>query len=483
MSHSLDKKRLRTGLRVCAAVLLIYIAMILLFRWLAGDQLLYRDSRGDLELPAAESGTVELVAGIVLEQTFTAEIERLESVSLQWGAYYRANAGTVDMELVDARDQRILMHGAFDAAAIQEGQILTIASEEPLEGLYRVPVILRVSADSAPGSAVTPLMTSAETEDSFSLSGNGTPWTGMLCFSAQGQDYIWTGVHYWLFAGAGAALLTLFLGGVLLRYAAGRRSYVVGAMQAVHNYRFLIQQLVSRDFKTKYKRSILGVFWSFLNPLLTMLVLYFVFSNVFRFDIAHYPVYLLIGIVSFNFFNEACSMSLSSIIGNAGLITKVYMPKYIYPLTRTISSGINLLISLIPLILIGWGNGIGFYRATILALYFLGCLVVFSLGLGILLSAAMVFFLYVQYLWSVFSTMWMYATPIFYPESILPEQFQFVLTINPLYYFLKSMRMCILDGVSPEPRMYALCFVISLGMLCAGAFVFRKTQDKFILYL
>ena len=169
MSHSLDKKRLRTGLRVCAAVLLIYIAMILLFRWLAGDQLLYRDSRGDLELPAAESGTVELVAGIVLEQTFTAEIERLESVSLQWGAYYRANAGTVYMELVDARDQRILMHGAFDAAAIQEGQILTIASEEPLEGLYRVPVILRVSADSAPGSAVTPLMTSAETEGSFSL--------------------------------------------------------------------------------------------------------------------------------------------------------------------------------------------------------------------------------------------------------------------------------------------------------------------------
>lgn len=483
MSETIKANKFKRGIRICAAVLVVYLLLAIAFHFLAGDQLLYRDSRSNLEMPAAETGTVEVVGGTVIEQTFTTKIERLQSVSLQWGAYYRVNVGTVVMELVDSRNQAVLMSGSFDASTIQEGQVLTISAPEPLEGFYNVPLILRVTGDSAAGSAATPLMTSVVRDESSVLTINGEAWTGMLCFSASGQDYIWTGLHYWLFAALGAVLLAIFLGVVLFRYVTGRRSYVVGALAAMKHYRFLIDQLVVRDFKIKYKRSVLGVFWSFLNPLLTMLVLYFVFSNIFRFDIAHYPVYLLIGIVSFNFFTEACGMSLTSILGNAGLITKVYMPKYIYPLTRTMSSTINLLISLIPLVLICVGTGVMPHKSMILAVYFLACLVVFSLGLGILLSAAMVFFRDVQYLWSVFSMMWMYATPVFYPESILPENFKFVLDINPIYYFLRSMRMCILDGISPEPRMYMLCFVIALGMLLIGAFVFRKTQDKFVLYL
>jgi ABC-2 type transport system permease protein len=95
----------------------------------------------------------------------------------------------------------------------------------------------------------------------------------------------------------------------------------------------------------------------------------------------------------------------------------------------------------------------------------------------------MVFFRDVQFLWSVFSMIWMYATPIFYPESILPDNFKFVLQINPLYYFIKDIRLCILDGISPEPIAYAGCFAVALLMLLIGAFVFRKSQDKFILYL
>lgn len=483
MSDPNKIQKLKKGFGICVLVLAVYMVLALAFHFLAGDQLLYRDSRNNLDMPAAETGTVEMVQGTVLEQTFTTGIERLQSISLQWGAYYRANTGTVTMELVDSRNQAVLMSGSFDAAAIQEGQTLTISAQTPLEGLYMVPLILRVTGDSAAGSAVTPLMTNMVRDSTCVLTVNGEPMAGMLCFSASGQDYIWTGLHYWLFVALGAVLLALFLAVVLFRYITGRRSYVVGALAAMKRYRFLIQQLVARDFKTKYKRSVLGVFWSFLNPLLTMLVLYFVFSNIFRFDIAHYPVYLLIGIVAFNFFNEACSMSLMSILGNAGLITKVYMPKYIYPLTRTMSSAVNLAISLIPLVLICLVTGVEFHKSAVLAFYFLACLIMFSLGLGILLSAAMVFFRDVQYLWSVISMMWMYATPIFYPESILPEEFKFVLDINPIYYFLKSMRMCILDGISPEPRMYMLCFVIALGMLLIGAFVFRKTQDKFVLYL
>ena len=268
-----------------------------------------------------------------------------------------------------------------------------------------------------------------------------------------------------------------------IRIRQGKHSYLLNAIIAVERYEFLIRQLVSRDFKTKYKRSVLGVFWSFLNPLLTMLVQYFVFSNLFQSDIPYYPAYLLIGIVSFNFFNEACNMCLTSVLGNASLIKKVYMPKYIYPLTRLMSSVINFAIALIPLVIVSLLTGVRFKKAAVLALFFWFCLIVFSLGLGMLLSAAMVFFRDTQFLWGVFSMIWMYATPIFYPESILPEQFRGILQINPIYHFLKNSRLCILEGLSPEPIAYLQCLGMALVMLVVGAVVFRKSQDKFVLYL
>ena len=291
------------------------------------------------------------------------------------------------------------------------------------------------------------------------------------------NNYIWTGLHYWEFMAAGLAVILLFLDAVWYRARSGKRSYVVNAVIAVQKYRFLIHQLVARDFKTKYKRSILGVFWSFLNPLLTMCVQYFVFSTIFKNNIQNFAVYLLIGVVMFNFFSEACGMALTSILGNAGLITKVYMPKYIYPLTRVMSSMVNLGISLIPLFLVCLATGVHFQKSVVLALYFMMCLVIFCLGLGMLLSTSMVFFRDTQFLWGVLSMMWMYATPIFYPESILPENFRWVLRINPLYHFLKNTRICILDGISPEPFVYFQCFMIALAMLLVGALVFRKNQD------
>ena len=176
-------------------------------------------------------------------------------------------------------------------------------------------------------------------------------------------------------------------------------------------------------------------------------------------------------------------MALTSIVGNAALITKVYMPKYIYPLTRVISSLVNLTISLIPMLIVCIFTGVEFHRSVVLSLFFLGCLAVFSLGLGLLLSAAMVFFRDTQFLWGVFSMMWMYATPIFYPESILPEKLKIILQINPLYYFLKNVRICILSGISPEPAVYVHCALMALSTLLVGAFIFRKSQDRFVLYL
>lgn len=479
-----DKETNMPLLRRLALVLVIgYIAAVILFYFLAGEQLHLRQSRDNLELPAADSGTVELVSGSVVEQRFTTEIQRLEQIDIQWGTYYRPNAGTVLAELIDLRFGTVLLSQSFDAAGIQEGGLTTLTAEAPIEGLYQVPLLLRLTADSQPGAAASPLMNTQGQEEGWELSLNGAPTSGTLCFSLSGTDYIWTGLHYWQFAAAGLALVLLFIAVIWLRVRSGKRSYVVNAAIAVQKYRFLIRQLVARDFRTKYKRSILGMFWSFLNPLLMMLVQYFVFSTIFKSDVPNFAAYLIIGTVMFNFFSEACGMALGSIVGNASLITKVYMPKYIYPLTRVMSSMVNLGISLIPMLIVCVITKVEFQKSAVLALYFLVCLTIFSLGLGLLLSASMVFFRDTQFLWGVLTMIWMYATPIFYPETILPKEFKFILQVNPLYHFLKNARLCILDGLSPEPVVFVQCLLIALGALLIGALVFRKSQDRFVLYL
>lgn len=485
--QTVDLKKLFAG---CLGV---YLLLTLAFYFLAGDQLHLRQSRGEFTMPTAEAGTVELAQGATVEQSFAVNIQRITSVSVLWGTYYRQNAGTVTMELWNSLSGERLLAQTFDAATITEGGLTTLTTAEPLEGLAGTPLLLRIYADSQAGSAASPLMAyrfpdqkdvkNPAEEEAFALTLNGERTEGVLCLSVSGEDYIWTGLHYWEFVvGFGVALVLMF-GVILWREKKGKHSYVANAMIAVKKYRFLIRQLVARDFKTKYKRSVLGVLWSFLNPLLTMLVQYFVFSTIFQSDIPYFAAYLIIGTVMFNFFSEASGMALGSIVGNASLITKVYMPKYIYPLTRVMSSVVNLAISLVPMLVVCVITGVKFEKSAVLAIYFLFCLMVFSLGLGMLLSAAMVFFRDTQFLWGVFSLMWMYATPIFYPETILPAEFQFVLQCNPLYHFLKNARLCILSGISPEPAVYVQCLLMAVGALLVGALVFRKSQDKFVLYL
>ena len=397
--------------------------------------------------------------------------------------YYRTNSGTVTIELHDLGTGRLLMRQTLDASEITEAQIITLESQLPIENIFGAPLMLRMYSDSPSGNAVAPMITFSESSEEHCLIVNGAEIPGTLCYAAAGTDYIWAGLNYWKFATIFGVILAGCFVSVLNRYKSGKRSYIASAITAMYKYNFLIRQLISRDFKTKYKRSVLGVFWSFLNPLLTMTVQYFVFSTIFKSDIPNYAVYLLVGIIVFNFFSEACGMSLTAILGNAPLIKKVYMPKYIYPLTRVLSSIINLGISLIPFLIVALFTGVHFTKAALLSLFFFVCLMIFSLGLALLLSSSMVFFRDTQFLWGILNMIWMYATPIFYPENILPEKFRFIHYVNPLYHFLKNARMCLLDGFSPEPAAYAQSLLVATMMLTVGTLVFRKTQDKFVLYL
>ena len=254
-------------------------------------------------------------------------------------------------------------------------------------------------------------------------------------------------------------------------------------MKILGKYRFLLGQLVGRDFKTKYKRSVLGVLWSLLNPLLTMLVQYIVFCELFKWNIENYAVYLLIGSVMFNFFSESTSQGLCSITGNAALISKVYVPKYIFPVSKVLFSCVNLGFSLVALFFIVFIQGLRLNPYYLMLPFGLVCMFLFCLGMALLLSSFMVYFRDIQFLYSVLLTLWTYLTPLFYPEDIVPERFMFVLQCNPMYHFIRYVRNIILDGSLPTMRAHLLCLVAAIVPFLIGVLVFRRSQKNFILHL
>lgn len=458
-----------------------FLFFAIAFYFLAGDQLRYRSSRGNINPVEATKSSIELTKGESVEQIFYANIDRIQRITIQLGTYYRTNKGQLFMELCTS-DGTVLLQQSFDVSTVLEGDVLEMIAAEPIEHYWSDPLLLRITSNSKPGEALTPL-TGNSTNADFQLRISGAVSDGELCFSVSGEDYIWTGRHYWHFIIAFETGLGILLFIVWQRFNAGKTSFLTSPILAFKKYRFLIRQLVARDFKTRYKRSVLGMLWSFLNPLLTMLVQYFVFSTLFKSNIPFFAAYLIVGVVMFNFFSESCGQTLISIIGNSSLITKVFVPKYIYPMTRTMMSVINLGISLVPMIIVSLLTGVQLHKSCVLSLFFMLCLVVFSFGLGLLLATSMVFFRDTQFLWGILSMVWMYATPVFYPETILPDSVRSVLRINPLYHFLKNARICILDGISPEPMEYFRCFMLALMMLIIGSYIFKRNQNKFILYL
>ncbi len=263
----------------------------------------------------------------------------------------------------------------------------------------------------------------------------------------------------------------------------GKSNFVVTFLTLCTKYKSLLGQLVNRDFKIKYKRSVLGIAWSFVNPLMMMLVQYAVFSTLFKSDTPNYPVYLISGTILFSFFNEASGFGLGSITGNASLIKKVYIPKYIYPLSKLISSLINFGISLILLAIIMAFTQCQFSIYLFLLLFDILCLTMFTFGVILILSTLNTFFQDTQFLWGVVSTIWMYFTPVFYTERIIPEKFIKLYHMNPLYQYINFARICIIDAQGPDLICYVYCLVPAVLMLVIGLLVFRRKQDKFALYL
>lgn len=484
----MDFKRSKRLMAIWAACYWILAVTIYL---VAGQQFHYTAVTSDALSATTTVG--ELVDGLTITQRLIAPAESLTGFDLMAATYGRSNTGTLHAvftnnagEVVAAKD--------IDIATLPESKYFTISLDSVAQVQAGDPLTLTLTTTGCmPGNAITiycgdtivagrfDIVQSISEADRYTI--NGVPGAGKLCVKVNCIRTLTFYRDYWLIIGGAFAALALLCLYWWRGAKDGRNNPLVAVCMLFTRYGFLIRQLVSRDFKTKYKRSALGMAWSFLNPLLTMSVQYVVFSTLFQSDIPNYPVYLLSGIVFFNFFSEAVSMGMTSITGNASLIKKVYMPKYIYPVSRILSSLVNFALAIIPLLLVMLITGTAFTPALLLLIFDMLCLLGFVTGMSLLLTTAMTFFQDTQFLWGVVSMMWMYLTPLFYPESIIPAQFLTAYHMNPMYQYITFARICIIDGVSPEPMAYLWCILSSVVVLGLGILTFKRHQDKFVLYL
>ena len=232
----------------------------------------------------------------------------------------------------------------------------------------------------------------------------------------------------------------------------------------------LLKQLVLKDIKLKYRRSYLGYIWSILNPLLMMIVLTVVFSNLFKFDIPNFSAYLLTGQLIFGFVSEATSSSVTAIVHNASLIKKTYVPKYIFVLSKITSSLVNMLFAMIALILVMIFTQVEITLNVLWVPIIFLELYIFSLGLGFIFSAATVFFRDLQYLWGVF--------------TIISQEYRWWYdNLNPMVNYVEQFRNVILNSQSLSMESLSQGFIISIILLLVGIWFFNRKENEFILYI
>lgn len=228
----------------------------------------------------------------------------------------------------------------------------------------------------------------------------------------------------------------------------------------------------------------MGYLWSILNPLMIMIIMVSVFSSMFRSDIVNYPVYLIIGQTIFNFVSESTNQAMWSITGNAALLKKTYVPKYIFTLSKVTSSCVNTLFSLGAMLIVFIVCKVHFNWFMLFIPVIMAQVYIFCVGLGLFLSQATVFFRDIQYIYAAFLMAWMYLTPIFYPITQLDPQLIWIIkTFNPLYSFITQFRTIVLECTMPDPGLILYGFAVSIAILIVGTFCFLKNQGRFILYI
>lgn len=459
----------------------VFLLLTMLLYWLVAD---------DWERTAVITDSVSmnqlLPESTVIKQSFTSNMDNIEQITIV--PHFDAKEQPVSVMISLFDQETLLLTQAVDTATLVSDDINQIKLNPMVTDVKDHVMTLEITqADDAGIMFWSGNMVSAGKFDvvvqTSGLTVDGESCEGELVLSLIGHDVLHASRWIWPIA---LVILAVAVGVICLTHSQrkkGKRTILTMAVTVYHQYYYLLRQLVVRDFRVKYKSSSLGMLWSLLNPLLTMAVYLFVFSTLFKSDIPYFPVYLISGIVIMNFFSESTNLGMISITGNSSLITKVYMPKLIYPLSKVLSAAINFCISLIPLGLVMLITGVPFQKSIFLLPMIVVFMIVFCFGMSLILSTMNVYFRDTQFLWSVLLMMLNFLTPIFYPESIIPDQFMLVYHMNPLYQIIFFMRAIIINGVSPTPITYLYCTLSCGLMLLLGLLVFRKHQDRFVLYL
>ena len=254
-------------------------------------------------------------------------------------------------------------------------------------------------------------------------------------------------------------------------------------LHKLKKHQFLFEELVKRDFKKKYKRTVLGMAWSILSPLLTLLVMKLVFTQFFGRTMAHYTTYLFCGNLIFSYFNEATSQGMSSLMGNAGIFSKVNVPKYLFLFSKNVQTLINFGLTLIVFFVFCVLDNITFTWKVILLIYPIALLVLFNIGVGLILSALFVFFRDIQYLWSVFTQLLMYMSAIFYTIDGYSQTVQNIFLLNPVYLFIRYFRKIVIEATVPTPAFHLLMLAEVVIVLGLGCFMYKKYNHRFLYYV
>jgi ABC-type polysaccharide/polyol phosphate export permease len=261
---------------------------------------------------------------------------------------------------------------------------------------------------------------------------------------------------------------------------ARRRLPFIEEIAELIRYRDLLKQLIARNIKTRYKRSVLGIFWTMLNPLLMMTVLTFVFSEIFRFSISakHYATYALAGLSLWNFFAQTTTGAMSELIWGGGLLNRIYLPRAIFAFSALGTGLVNLLLSLLPLFLIMLVTGVPFRPAILILPLPILLTAMFALGVALILSRVAAYFADVMEMYQILLTAWMYLTPIIYPKEIIPEQYRWFFNLNPMYHLLEIFRAPLHTGRLAGPMTMAAAALAATLTLAFGWWYFSRKADE-----
>ncbi len=252
---------------------------------------------------------------------------------------------------------------------------------------------------------------------------------------------------------------------------------MLAELSQVWHYRDLLTQLIARNITVRYKRSVLGLLWTMLNPLFMMTILTIVFSNLFRVTLEHYAVYVLSALVLWNFFSQSTTTAMTELVWGGALLQRIYVPRTIFALAAIGTGLVNLFFALIPLTLIMLVTGIPLRPVLFFLPIPILLTLMFALGVGLLLSVLAMAYADVVDIYQIVLTAWLYLTPIIYPREIVPPQFQWLYQLNPMYHLLETFRAPIYAGSLPETNSFIVASVIALVTLLVGWCFFTRNAD------